>query len=699
MNLKGKKAFCFIALKHHGRFLFPVTRALQAQGMEIIYPTATAESPFEITFIEEGMPYRHTLSYLDAAVTREMEAAYRQIRSIWKERILEGSILHSFTICIQDKALRMHVENFYLLRRMFEMERPDLVLVLHEMNSWGKILGYLCHEFGVPFVSLQEGLYYGDSGIYRFNTEYSTSCLVWGESTRQVLLGAGGSDDKIFPVGNTHLSTAIREHQRADSVRKTRKQLGVPREGRLVTLFMGGLGYGDKFRLPDGLVAWAKASPEITLAVKWHPFNNKKDIETMSAPLAEIPNVHSLQQYDTYKLLAASDVCVLFGNSTTGLESLAFGKPLVEVHLAGQHFSYLEEGVAEPAATLDDVPAAVERILRHGISAERKEKVAAYLRHNLCSQDGHSVDRTMAEITRVLAARESRKSRVAEKPAVSAVADAEPSFDCSIVIPFTSTERVMETLVGVAEHTSPELSYECILSTNLSEAEVESLRDIAQGDIRLLFSSSSSVAELCNAGAKQARGRALCILPAGIIPQSGWLGAMMRSMDEDEKIGVVGGRVVYPNAALAHAGIAFDGNFSPVRLYRLLPGNFAGATRARKMRAAADCLLVRRKCWETVGGMDAAIQSYLYDVDFCLQARSGGWEVMYEPQSLFVSLANDREKKEGDRLWFYGKWMGELWPDEEQYWQEDGVTQESMLALYGATFTAHPGDAGAEAQP
>ena len=32
LNFKGKKALCFIALKHHGRYLFPVTRALEAEG-------------------------------------------------------------------------------------------------------------------------------------------------------------------------------------------------------------------------------------------------------------------------------------------------------------------------------------------------------------------------------------------------------------------------------------------------------------------------------------------------------------------------------------------------------------------------------------------------------------------------------------------------------------------------------------------
>ncbi len=666
--------------------------------MEIIYPTAPAESPFEITFIEEGLPYRHTFSYLNPEVARDTEAAYRQLRSVWKDKILDGSILHYFSLCIQDKGLRMHIENFYLLRRMFEVERPDLVLVLHEMNSWGKILGYMCHEFGVPYVSLQEGLYYGDTEFYHFNTEYSTGCLVWGESTRAVLLKAGGCDDKIFVVGNTHLPEAIREHQKPEVIRKTKKELGVRKGGRLVTLFMGGLGYGDAFELPDSLIAWAKATPDLTLAIKWHPFNNKTVLQRISERFVDLTNVRSLQQYDTYNLLAASDVCVLFGNSTTGLETLAFDKPLVEVFLNGQAYCYFEHGVAERAPVLGDVPAVVEKIFRDGVPAERKARVEEYLGYNLCSRDDKSVERTIDALTRVLSASGAQKSRAAVKTTAPSSADGASQFDCSVIVPFTSIDQVLETLMGIANNTPSQSSYECILSTNLSPAETESLREIAQGDIRLIHSPSLAVSSLCNAAVKQARGRYLCILPAGVIPQSGWLEAMTKALEQDNRVGIVGGRAVYSNGLIAHAGIAFDANFSALRLYRFLPGDFLGARKTRNMRAVADCLLIRRECWESAGGMDEAIESYLYDVDFCLQARSHGWEVVYEPQSLFLSLNEDAKRREADRLWFYGKWMGRLWPDEERYWQEDGVTQKRLLELYGGIVHSEPSDGRVEAR-
>jgi hypothetical protein len=301
----------------------------------------------------------------------------------------------------------------------------------------------------------------------------------------------------------------------------------------------------------------------------------------------------------------------------------------------------------------------------------------------------------MDAITRVLFASDARKTRSAadvSRPLSETEAAPDSAFDCSILIPFSSTKNVVETLMAVARHTPPETSYECILTTNLAAADTECLREIAQGDIRLVYCDASGVSSLCNTAAKAARGRYLCILPEGVVPQPGWLEAMTRALDQHEKAGVVGGRIIYPSGLIAHAGIAFDANFSALRLYHLLPGDFSGACKTRGMRAVADCFLVRRACWESTGGMDERFESCLYDVDFCLQAGNAGWEIVYEPESLFLTTAQKPERSEGDRLWFYGKWMGHVWPDEERYWKEDGVTQERLLELYAGIVRPEPSD-------
>ena len=43
------------------------------------------------------------------------------------------------------------------------------------------------------------------------------------------------------------------------------------------------------------------------------------------------------------------------------------------------------------------------------------------------------------------------------------------------------------------------------------------------------------------------------------------------------------------------------------------------------------CLLVRRDCYEELGGLDERFFLYYEDVDFCLRARAAGWSIWYDP--------------------------------------------------------------------
>jgi GT2 family glycosyltransferase len=43
------------------------------------------------------------------------------------------------------------------------------------------------------------------------------------------------------------------------------------------------------------------------------------------------------------------------------------------------------------------------------------------------------------------------------------------------------------------------------------------------------------------------------------------------------------------------------------------------------------CLMVRRRCWEDLGGFDPAFFLYYEDVDLCRRASQRGWHVWYDP--------------------------------------------------------------------
>ena len=216
--LDGKKVSCFIALPHHNRFLLPIMHSLQARGAEVQYITAAAEGAFEITLNEAGLPFRHAFDYLTPDVQERVETAFQAMRSAWQEKLLQHALLQAVPVVIQDKTVRLAMENLFCFQRMLEVEQPDLMFALHELNPWGKLLGYLSHEQRIPYITFQEGLYYTSVYSLRFHTDYTTACVAWGEATRQQLIAAGGAPDKIFPLGNIGLWEARQKATREDAI-------------------------------------------------------------------------------------------------------------------------------------------------------------------------------------------------------------------------------------------------------------------------------------------------------------------------------------------------------------------------------------------------------------------------------------------------------------------------------------------------
>ncbi|MBI3304569.1 MAG: glycosyltransferase, partial [Deltaproteobacteria bacterium] len=573
--LRGKKALCFIALPHHNRLLLPIMQALSRRGVEVVFFTAAAEAAFEITLNEAGLAYRHALDYATPEVEEQAAAAFRALRPVWQEKFLTQPVLQGVPLPIQDKIIVSAVENVYCFKRMLEEEKPDLLFALHELNPWGKILGYLSHVQGIPYITFQEGLFYTSVPFNRFHTDYSTACVVWGETTRQLLLAAGCSADKIVALGNIDLWKARERATHKDAIAATRAALKIGPEKKLVVLFPSHADYKSFESGP--LLRWLKARRDLVLVFKWHPLTGRDIIERALKHLQGIPAILSVQGFDTYALLGACDACVTIGVSTTGLEALVFDKPLIEIRLPDQHYlSFASLEVAEPVGDFTDLGGKVDALLTGGLPPERRQKIKQYLAGHFAFLDDKTDERVVEMAAEMLSARVGT-----ERHALSIVG--ETCFPCSLILPVddTSAQSVLATLQGIAAHVPPELFEILIVNATANPATRELLASL-EGDVRVIAAEpGTSFAACCNQAAAEARGKYVVLLKPGLIPCPGWLEGLLSVADNETDLGVVGGRVVSENGLLWHIGVAFDINQSPFSLYRLLPPDFAGAQKQR----------------------------------------------------------------------------------------------------------------------
>ena len=146
------KALCFLALPHHNKILLPVMDELKRRGIDVIFCTAQAEAGFEITLQEANLKYIHALDYAQSCAS-DVVIACDTFRGSWLEKVLSIPGLAAIPLPIQDKVIQAAIENVFCFDAMIKDIKPDIIFALHELNPWGKTLGYLSHCRRIPYMT------------------------------------------------------------------------------------------------------------------------------------------------------------------------------------------------------------------------------------------------------------------------------------------------------------------------------------------------------------------------------------------------------------------------------------------------------------------------------------------------------------------------------------------------------------------
>lgn len=164
------------------------------------------------------------------------------------------------------------------------------------------------------------------------------------------------------------------------------------------------------------------------------------------------------------------------------------------------------------------------------------------------------------------------------------------------------------------------------LESLAGRARVEVLRH----DVPFNFS------EINNWAVARGDGEIVCLLNNDIEAfDAGWLEEMVGQALRPG-VGAVGGLLLYPDDTIQHAGVVLGlggvANHAYCHLPAGSPGHGARGLVAQSMSAVtAACLVVQRKHYEAVGGLDERLQVAFNDVDFCLRLRERGLRNVWTP--------------------------------------------------------------------
>lgn len=152
-----------------------------------------------------------------------------------------------------------------------------------------------------------------------------------------------------------------------------------------------------------------------------------------------------------------------------------------------------------------------------------------------------------------------------------------------------------------------------------------------------------------NQAGRIAQGEYLLLLNNDTVIYPGWIKAMVEAFDswrpnpgvapEDKGIGIVGCLIYLMDGPkkIQHAGIMFTVEGLPYELGMDIPDyataillNDPRAHTVREVPAVTGaCMMVKRECWDQLGGLNEEYINGWEDTDFCLRAREKGWKIWY----------------------------------------------------------------------
>ena len=185
-----------------------------------------------------------------------------------------------------------------------------------------------------------------------------------------------------------------------------------------------------------------------------------------------------------------------------------------------------------------------------------------------------------------------------------------------------------------------------------------------------------------NDAAKIAKGEYLLLLNNDIEPTYGWLNEMLGCMLNNDNVGSVGAKLLFPyyedmknqgkSYSIQHAGVKFREERTPYvygpyheNMYSTLVFSSDVNHEKEVISNTAACLLVPKNIYTELGGLD---ENYFYgyeDIDFAFKLYKNNYKSIYTPFALLFhheSATRIEDEDEKNRLnyenvmYFYNKW-------------------------------------------
>ena len=223
----------------------------------------------------------------------------------------------------------------------------------------------------------------------------------------------------------------------------------------------------------------------------------------------------------------------------------------------------------------------------------------------------------------------------------------------SVLIPNKDHREDLKRCVdSILEKTSYPRFEIIVIENNSTEQETFRYYEELEKDSRIRVirrEGAFNYSALNNLGVREAKGEQIVLLNNDTeVLSADWLQEMLMYTQRRD-VGAAGAKLLYPDGTVQHAGIGVGILLAAGHWHRGLPAESAGyygrLKYAQNVSAVTGaCMMIPRRVYEAVGGLDESFPVMFNDIDLCLKIRQAGYLIVWTP---FAELTHFESRSRG----------------------------------------------------
>jgi GT2 family glycosyltransferase len=205
----------------------------------------------------------------------------------------------------------------------------------------------------------------------------------------------------------------------------------------------------------------------------------------------------------------------------------------------------------------------------------------------------------------------------------------------SIIIPaYNGWKMNFKCIFTIIEDTHG-VAYEVILADDCSTDKTKNIQNSIQNIVHVRTEKNIGFLLNCNNAAEKAKGKYILFLNNDTEVTPGWLSSLVKLIERDESIGMVGSKLIYPDGSLQEAGGILWKDGSAWNYGNAQDPNASEYNYVKEVDYISGAsILIRKDLWKKTNGFDTRYTpAYCEDSDIAFQIRKMGYKVLYQPLS------------------------------------------------------------------